>query len=131
MKKKDTLFIEFMLCEDQRKAQKIIHECSHKDLVAALIDMNGNYHDISKSAKKLLGYEDHEILKDSMFTMTHRSDKSELFRAFSIAMNKGAMFRFTQRLRCFNGQYLPVVTHMKKVESSENDDVVFCLMVRA
>lgn len=131
MNKKDTLFIEFSLCEEERRAQEIINECRSRDVFAALINIDGDYQQISGNAKNLLGYETSELLNDSMFRMTHRNDKAELFRAFSIAMNKGAMYRFTQRLRCFNGQYLPVITHMKMIDSPQKTEVVFCLVVRA
>ena len=123
--------MQFMLCENEREAMNVINECRNRDVFAALIDINGDFRSISDNAKKLLGYETSELLKESMFRMTHRSDKAELFRAFSITMNKGASYRFPQRIKCYNGQYLPAVTHMKKVDCEDESDVVFCLVVRA
>ena len=121
----------FLLCEEERKAVEIIRECSGRNVYAALIDADGSYHVVSDNAKPLLGYETSEILKKSMIEMTHRSDQIDLLRAFSVTMTKGATYTFTQRIECFNGQYLPVVTHMRKIDTAKKADRFLCLMVRA
>jgi hypothetical protein len=131
MSGKETLIMEFLLCEEERKAVEIISECRGRNVFAALDCANGGYHRISDNAKPLLGYETSELLKKSMIEMTHRNDQIDLLRAFSVSMTKGATYTFTQRIACFNGQYLPVVTHMKKISTEKKIDIFLCLMVRA
>jgi PAS domain S-box-containing protein len=131
LRTQDTVLVRFMLCETEKQANEIISETKGNNLFTALVDVNGDYQDVSKNATSLTGYDKSALLKDSLFRMIHRNDKAELFKAFSVAMTDGATFRFHQRIKCFNGQYLPVITHLKKVESSKHYAVVFCLMVRA
>lgn len=131
MKGRDTQLVKFMLCETEKEAIEIINDSNSKDLFTALIDVNGDFLDISTNASNLLGFDKAVLRNESMFRMTHRSDKAELFKAFSVTMTKGATFRFQHRIKCYNGQYLPIISHMKRVESDKNYAVVFCLMVRA
>jgi PAS domain S-box-containing protein len=74
--------------------------------VIGQIDVRGNYEYISPSVKKVLGYEQAEIIGHSMFRHLHPDDRQPAFAVSRQALRSRSVGRMELRYRHANGQYI-------------------------
>lgn len=133
MQKSQSLISRFMGCSSTQEAIDITENCSNASAFVALVDDNGTFFKISKTAESIIGCNEQKLVVqgESIFSMAPGYEKSELFKACSSALIEGSVYRIRQHIKCADAEAKPVVTHLKKVQNDGDEPMLLCLNVVA
>jgi hypothetical protein len=123
----------FLACTSEEEARQLTESCNNPFVISALADSNGSFIQVSKNVTNVFGCTENELKEnhETVFSMTHDDEKGEMFRAYSSALLEGSVYRLMQHINCRKAGPTPVVTHLKKIVSNKNKDMILCLNIRA
>lgn len=133
MNRNEKLLERFMSCEHVKEAKDLTETCLNTQAFAAIANTSGEFLQISKSIKSVLGCDEQRLLSgnETVFSIGPSGQKSELFKAYSNALSAGSAYRVLQHITCSRNEAMPVITHFKKVCGEGNEEMVLCLNIRA